>query len=320
MWYTIPVSVTVKGEGNFSLATSSIYSRYVSSTPQASLVLIFLRYNWKASPSLHNRPSRDFMRLLDKFKVGQRMNVGEGKASNGCQWHLGPQIAYFGMALGLWREGLAALHSFTHEQEVMIHLELNNESNSSRKDDLVTISIRSVHLRLKYLHEELENLRLICVTLDFLYNHWLSAAAKEGEVQNAEAGVSTVDDLFILRDEFGVQVTGREELVKRLSNVQSLYFNLTTTKIAQAAKSDSAAMKTIAIVTTVFFPATFVATFMSTTFFQYSDSLISVSSSIWIYFVITIPVSVVLLSGMWYLLRKREGTDGRSWRSTDQEK
>jgi hypothetical protein len=59
------------------------------------------------------------------------------------------------------------------------------------------------------------------LTLDFLYKHWLAAAGKEGEIQNG-AGVSTIDDLFLLRNEFGVQVRSREELVKRLSNVQNL--------------------------------------------------------------------------------------------------
>jgi hypothetical protein len=78
-----------------------------------------------------------------------------------------------------------------------------------------------VHLRLKHLHEEIESLQSICLSLDFLYKHWLDAAAKAGEVQSA-AGVSSVDDLWLLRDEFGVQVRSREELVKRLSNVQNL--------------------------------------------------------------------------------------------------
>ena len=44
---------------------------------------------------------------------------------------------------------------------------------------------------------------------------------------------------------------------------------------------------------------------MSMTFFQYSDSFITVSSSIWIYFVVTIPLSVIMLGGMAYWLRRR---------------
>jgi hypothetical protein len=44
---------------------------------------------------------------------------------------------------------------------------------------------------------------------------------------------------------------------------------------------------------------------MSMTFFQYNDSLISVSSSIWIYFLIAILLTVVMLGGIVYLLRRR---------------
>jgi hypothetical protein len=44
---------------------------------------------------------------------------------------------------------------------------------------------------------------------------------------------------------------------------------------------------------------------MSMTFFQYNDSLISVSSSIWIYFLIAILLTVVILGGIVYLLRRR---------------
>jgi hypothetical protein len=115
IWYTVPVSVTLKGEGNFWLASSAIYSRYVSGTPQTSLVMVFLRYNWQGG-ILNNWPTHHFESLLEKFKVRQEMNVAEGRASNGCQWHLGTQVAFLGMALGLWREGVEFLNSFTHDE------------------------------------------------------------------------------------------------------------------------------------------------------------------------------------------------------------
>ena len=54
-------------------------------------------------------------------------------------------------------------------------------------------------------------------------------------------------------------------------------------------------------------------TFLSMTFFDYSDSIVSVSSSIWIYFLITVPLSIAILGGMTYWLRNRtnrgEGLD-----------
>ena len=43
---------------------------------------------------------------------------------------------------------------------------------------------------------------------------------------------------------------------------------------------------------------------MSTTFFNYGEPQISVSPSIWIYFVVAIPVSALILGGMMYWLRR----------------
>ncbi|ETS85321.1 hypothetical protein PFICI_03346 [Pestalotiopsis fici W106-1] len=214
IWYTVPVSITVKGEGNFSLASSAIYSRYVIGTPQTSLVMVFLRYNWQRG-SLHGRPTRDYEALMKKFKVPPRMSAAGDRAENGCQWHLGPQVAYVGMALGLWREGLGFLNAFAHDQEKKIHSELSDDRHET------AINIRSIHLRLKFLHEEIESLQSICQTLDFLYNFWWTEATNQGEVQSI-SGVSTIEDLATLRQEFGIQMRSRDELVKRLSNVQTL--------------------------------------------------------------------------------------------------
>jgi hypothetical protein len=54
---------------------------------------MFLRYNWQDG-SLHNRPTRDLEAILERFKVAQSIDVAKAKAANGCQWHLGPQVAY----------------------------------------------------------------------------------------------------------------------------------------------------------------------------------------------------------------------------------
>ena len=115
IWYTVPLSVTVNGEGNFSLASSAIYSRYLPQSPQLSFILIVLRYNWRGT-SLDGRPKKEFDTILAKYKTTPEMDFGEQRATNDCEWHLTPQLAYFGMIFKLWREGLEALYSFTHEQ------------------------------------------------------------------------------------------------------------------------------------------------------------------------------------------------------------
>jgi len=109
------LSVIVNGEGNHSLASSAVYTRYLSLAPQVSFVFVVLRYNWKGS-TLDGRPNNDFRRLLSAFQVPQDINFETRRAKNGCDWHLAPQLAFMGMALGLWREGLEQVAIFAHEQ------------------------------------------------------------------------------------------------------------------------------------------------------------------------------------------------------------
>ncbi|PVH78702.1 hypothetical protein DL98DRAFT_237688 [Cadophora sp. DSE1049] len=76
-------------------------------------------------------------------------------------------------------------------------------------------------------------------------------------------------------------------------------------RIALAATKDSAAMGVIAAITTVFLPATFTATFFSTTFFNFqpANGEHMVSGWLWLYFLITIILSVLIIS--WWLLISR---------------
>ena len=75
---------------------------------------------------------------------------------------------------------------------------------------------------------------------------------------------------------------------------------------AKAARRDSNAMRIIAAVTLVFLPGTFTATLFSTTFFnfQYQSSRI-VSWWLWLYFVVTVVLTLAVVAG-WYYLEKRQ--------------
>ncbi|KAK1756585.1 hypothetical protein QBC47DRAFT_380218 [Echria macrotheca] len=80
--------------------------------------------------------------------------------------------------------------------------------------------------------------------------------------------------------------------------------------IALAATRDSAAMKTISIITAVFLPATFTATFFSSAFFRFptDEAADVVSKWIWVYVVVTTLLSVGVL-GWWYMSRRRKERD-----------
>ena len=79
-------------------------------------------------------------------------------------------------------------------------------------------------------------------------------------------------------------------------------------RIAEATMSDSASMKTIAILTMVFLPGTAVASFFSMTMFNWSagsgHSL--VTRWLWVYFVAAIPLTGIVLAIWWICARKRE--------------
>jgi hypothetical protein len=74
--------------------------------------------------------------------------------------------------------------------------------------------------------------------------------------------------------------------------------------IAAESKRDSTAMKTIAAVTMVFLPGTFVASLFSTPLFHWDkNSGFGVASQIWIYWAITIPVTFLTIAVWWLWLR-----------------
>lgn len=84
-----------------------------------------------------------------------------------------------------------------------------------------------------------------------------------------------------------------------------------TAAIAVDGKRDSIAMKTIAILGIVFLPGTFVATLFSINMFKWGGadsgetSSLTVSPSMWIYWAITVPLTVVTFL-VWVFLFRRE--------------
>jgi hypothetical protein len=77
--------------------------------------------------------------------------------------------------------------------------------------------------------------------------------------------------------------------------------------LAVASKIDSSSMKTLAAVSVVFLPGTFVASFFSMPLFDLQNHPNGVSRILWIYWIITIPLTAITIS-VWYfwIRRKRE--------------
>jgi hypothetical protein len=76
-------------------------------------------------------------------------------------------------------------------------------------------------------------------------------------------------------------------------------------KLAHASTRDSAAMKTISLLGAIFFPGAYLASVFSMTFFNFQNSgAPSVSEQFWIYWAVTIPVTMIIV-GVWYVWEKK---------------
>jgi hypothetical protein len=75
-------------------------------------------------------------------------------------------------------------------------------------------------------------------------------------------------------------------------------------KLAHASKRDSAAMKTISLLGAIFFPGAYLASVFSMTFFNFQNPGPVVNNRFWIYWAITIPVTIFIV-GIWHVWEKR---------------
>ncbi|CAF9924567.1 MAG: hypothetical protein ALECFALPRED_002785 [Alectoria fallacina] len=113
-----------------------------------------------------------------------------------------------------------------------------------------------------------------------------------------------------------------QALGDRLQNEINLAFNTVAqydsrvvVRIGKAAQKDNATMKTIALLTLIFLPGTFIAAIFGMGFFNFSmvdDNQLpkwSVSKDIWVYWAITVPVTGVTVL-FWLLWEQTYGTKG----------
>lgn len=91
-------------------------------------------------------------------------------------------------------------------------------------------------------------------------------------------------------------------------------------RLAHASKRDSTAMKTLSLLGALFLPGTFLASLFSMSFFDfnvgpefpgmdpddYSGKGAQVSEYLWLYFVVTIPLTLAIVGAWWYLDHRRQ--------------
>ncbi|KAK6537447.1 hypothetical protein TWF694_011633 [Orbilia ellipsospora] len=99
-------------------------------------------------------------------------------------------------------------------------------------------------------------------------------------------------------------------LIAQDENNLNLSMAADSKQLAEASKRDSSAMKVLAILTTVFLPATFVATLFAMPLFNWGAGTMSgvMSGRFWVYWAIVIPLSIVVMGtmGSYALIQSRK--------------
>ncbi|KAL4995594.1 hypothetical protein BDV10DRAFT_128087 [Aspergillus recurvatus] len=95
-------------------------------------------------------------------------------------------------------------------------------------------------------------------------------------------------------------------LIAQRDNKDNLKMAQISTRIANTTKNDSYAMRTLALMSVIFLPATFIASFFSMGMFDWQapEGSRVVTPRLWIYWAITVPLTLIV-AAIWLVLYKR---------------
>ncbi|KAJ4418230.1 hypothetical protein N0V82_005704 [Gnomoniopsis sp. IMI 355080] len=98
-------------------------------------------------------------------------------------------------------------------------------------------------------------------------------------------------------------ISNLEVQLNILSFVAAQMDNNRSSEMSAQAGLDSIAMKTLALVTALFLPATFIATLFSVDMFDWQASTDSavVNQKFWIFWAVSVPLSILILGAWWYI-------------------
>ncbi|KAK6863614.1 hypothetical protein PG995_000142 [Apiospora arundinis] len=183
------------------------------------------------------------------------------------------------------------------------------------------LDLESALVRLQSQQTELANLAVVLrfseKWSDFLLNS-ITRIGQAALICDQDAILELEDEMLHLlelpRNQVQTSLSQTQALKDRVQSQANLIFSLISSdenkisrfiaeensKVALSSKRDSMAMKTVAVLTMIFLPGTFVATFLSMPFFDWNaDTGDRPSSSPfqWIYWVITMPLTIALMVG-----------------------
>ncbi|KAJ4377402.1 hypothetical protein N0V83_000227 [Neocucurbitaria cava] len=160
--------------------------------------------------------------------------------------------------------------------------------------------------------------KLATIQLHRLDRHWLTLGqdsvdfraqliflresyVKYKEVLGKQAPGWEIDqavDMYVYHQRTNLRINLLFHLANQRESRTNTQIASSTAEVARQTQRDSASMITIAAVTMLFLPGTFISAILSTTFFDYGDDGLHVSGKWWILLASTIPLTVVVF-GVW---------------------
>ena len=130
-----------------------------------------------------------------------------------------------------------------------------------------------------------------------------------------ESDLYALSDIQCIEDSFEALRARAQGATSVLFHASSQNDSLLNVRIAASTKEDSISMKTFTFLTALFLPGTFIATLLSANMIQWlpdnsnstqtesvTDSDITISRYYWVYWVLTIPITLLVMFGwfLWY--------------------
>ncbi|KAK8071834.1 hypothetical protein PG996_005182, partial [Apiospora saccharicola] len=124
---------------------------------------------------------------------------------------------------------------------------------------------------------------------------WVCETSNDPLSQIEKLHISMMDRLRF----YNIKLDGLENYahvsLARLDNLRQVHI------LANASKRDSASMKTLTMLGAVFLPGTFLSSMFSMPFFEFHDMSGPVSRSLWIYIVLTVPLTGLVVLIWWWI-------------------
>ncbi|KAI1737669.1 hypothetical protein F4680DRAFT_427568 [Xylaria scruposa] len=213
--------------------------------------------------------------------------------------------------LNLVQDGLDALH----DAILNLSMPAGESGNVEGDGELSTTHAIDSWLNIHHLKNSLEcwkeQLAKIAAHVDELSETWFNLVPSDSDdertekCQVREVGKRIKERILEIVCDYDGKIRECVMIMEGMNLATQMAHAGANIEIAAAAKTDSSQMKTIALVTMVFLPATFVASLFSMTFFDWNPPKGEhMSPEIWIYVIIAVGLTLLVV-GLWYMIIRR---------------